>query len=364
MRRIRLAAFVTGTYPTILERSFVNAPMDIAASLCRGLSERGHQVDYYAPNGSQIDGNLITLGLDPLSEFGVHLPPDDQGNEDASAQLLWDHPFLEEMFRRAHRGDYDLMHIHPIARAMPLCRVMPFPSVFTIHDPLWAWMVESLRQLSGPQQHLVAISHSQRTQGADLRFAATIPHGIDTNHFRFSAAPEDTLLFAGRVCPAKGVKEAVELALATGQRLTIVGPVAEKDRAYFERHVQPHLGEDIVYRGHVCRSTLPSVYGKAKALLNPLQWDEPFGLTMVEAMSCGTPVLALRRGSAAEVINQGITGYAAESLEELEALLRDPSGVSALDRGACRRWVQEHFSEERMIDEYEKLFLDIAATSG
>jgi glycosyltransferase involved in cell wall biosynthesis len=114
----------------------------------------------------------------------------------------------------------------------------------------------------------------------------------------------------------------------------------------------------------VCRSSLPSIYGAAKALLNPLQWDEPFGLTMVEAMSCGTPVLALRRGSAAEVINQGVTGYAAESLEELEALLRDPGVISSMDRGACRRWVQEHFSEERMIDEYEKLFLDIAAESG
>ena len=228
-------------------------------------------------------------------------------------------------------------------------RLVETPVVTTIHGFSSPRIVPVFKQYEDRASY-VAISEADRAPG--LRYAATIHHGIPVEDFPFDPHGSDDLLFFGRMHPDKGAAEAVRVARETGRRLVMCGIV--QDEGYFREKVEPFVdGDRIVYRGAVGGEDRTRALGSARALLHLIGFDEPFGLSVVEAMACGTPVIAFDRGSMPELIDHGVTGFLVNTVEEaVEAVAR----VGEIDRAACRRAVEARFSVKRMADAYLALY--------
>lgn len=361
MKKLRIATFVTSHFTVPPSKGMIYAPMDVAISLSGELALRGHRIDFFAPAGSHLPKvkNLrpVDLGLKPLrqSPFGILRDPRAKGDELSKIFNLWDQYFLSEIYRRALAGDYDLVHIHPIDRALPWGKALSeVKTVYTLHDPIYPWRAEIFRMFSSGNQHLVSISDSQRKPAPDLNYAGTVYNGIELNKFPFSGKSGDYFLFAGRIIKEKGATEAIQAARKAGVKLLIAGSHGNDD--YWNKKIKPYLGKMIIYAGAVNRNQLYKYFQKAKATLFPIQWEEPFGMIMAESMSCGTPVIAFNRGSVTEVIQNGKTGFIVDTVQEMAAAIKK---IDIIDRAECRIWAEKKFSTERMTDEYEKLFLKI-----
>lgn len=354
---MNIAMMVRGFIIVPRPSDMIYAPIDLAYAIAKGLAERGHKIDFYAPLGSTVEGvNVKTCNLRPLAtkqeEFQdlisnpalmTHYIP-----------AMWDSYMVNEMFTRAKAGEYDLLHFHHPESALPHARMNKgVPVVYTLHDPTYDWFKELYDLYQTPNQHFISISNNQRRDAPDLPYIATVYNGIDPDDYPFSEDAEDYLLSSGRIIPEKGVKEAVQIARKTKHRLLIIGSISPDNQNYFDQHIKPYLDDQILYLGYIEREHISKYYKKAKALLTPVQWEEPFGLATIEAMASGTPVISLKRGAAAEIITNGKTGYVAESIAEMvEAVGK----VKVISRKACRKRAVEKFSIEKMIDGYEVVF--------
>lgn len=352
---------VTGHYTTPPPFGVIYAPMDIAVAVSEGLQRRGHEVTFFAPEGSDIKVSRVESGgLNPLQQHGglSILKNENVGGAEISKIFnLWDQYLLSRIYKGALEGRFDILHIHPVDRALPFgFAVRNVPTVYTLHDPMYPWRAEIFRMFASLNQHYISISDAQRRPAADLNWAATIYNGIDLTDIPFSDTCGDYLLFVGRITPEKGVAEAVEVARRTGERLFILGP--EVTGPYWEEKIKPYLGDQIRHIGVVSRKELYEYYKNAKATLAPIQWEEPFGLVMIESMATGTPVIALRRGSAPEVIDHGTTGYVVDSVDEMVDALKNVDGI---DRRECRKRVETNFTTERMVHRYEEEFSRLLA---
>lgn len=354
---MKIAMMVRGYLPVPRPVDMIYAPIDLAVALAEGLAKRGHEVDFFAPLGSKLKhANLKTLNMRALAKDDKSFQElmQDKARMSHYVPGLWDRYFVNDMYAEAIQGKYDILHFHHPEVALPSAQInADIPTVYTQHDPVYPWYKELYELYHTPSQHFISISDNQRRDAPDLPYIQTIYNGIDADKFPFSKEAEDYLLFAGRIVPEKGVKEAIEVAKKTGQRLLIIGPVYPDQQGYFDQYIKPNLNDKILYLGYIEQSHLVRYYQKAKAFLMPIQWEEPFGLTMIESMACGTPVIALRRGAVPEVIEDGVTGYVVDSLAEMcEAIQK----IDQIDRKACRDHVKEHFSIEKMVDEYEAAF--------
>lgn len=359
---MKIAMMVHGFVPIPRPADMIYAPIDLALGAAQGLTARGHQVTFFCPNGSDsTTGNpavhIETLNMRPLvhnqEEFMDFRNDIEKINHYVPA--LWDKYFAMEMLHRAERGDYDLLWFHHAENALDVAADYPtVPIIYTLHDPIYPWYREVLELYQMPNQHYISVSNNQRRDAPDLPYIATVYNGVDLNNWPVSTEPEDYLLFAGRIMPEKGVKEAIQIAKQTNHRLLIVGPVHPgASQSYFEQYVKPQLDDRILHLGFVERSKMWRYYQKAKALLTPIQWEEPFGLTTIEAMACGTPVISLDRGAAPEIIVEGKTGFVTKSITEMiDAVGR----IDHLNRLDCREYVKAHFSTANMVDGYEAAF--------
>lgn len=361
---MKIATMVRGYLPVPRPKDILYAPLDIALLVAQGLAKRGHEVDFYAPKGSQPGVPLKHLNVEPLFDTGekwqTHLS-EIKPHIHYMPLLLGDLPFVTDMYEQARKGKYDLLYFHH--PELPLLFARQYPDVVTastLHDPFLAWYRQMYGTYAGPNSHLVAISDHQKRESPDS-FAATVYNGVDTKQFSFSEQPGDYLLCSGRVVPEKGFAEAVQLARKTGDRLVLAGPLFVKDRPYFNKHIKPFLNDRITYVGYVEREKLAPYYQKAKALLMPVKWEEPFGMTMTEAMACGTPVIAFRNGSVPEVVADGETGFIVDSLDEMAGAI---GKIDTISRAACRQRVEQLFSVEKMVEGYETLFRKLAKSSG
>lgn len=350
---------VTGHFATPPPFGVIYAPMDIAVAVSEGFQRRGHEVTFFAPEGSDIKVSRVESGgLKPLRQNGeleILKGPNVGGVEAAKIFTLWDQYLLSLMYKEALEGKFDILHIHPVDRALPLAQaIRNIPTVYTLHDPVSPWRAEVFRMFASPNQHYVSISDAQRVPAPDLNWLSTIYNGIDLVDIPFSEKHGDYLLFVGRITPEKGVAEAVEVARKTGEKLFILGPMVTG--SYWEEKIKPYLGDQIRHIGVVPRKELYEYYKNAKATLIPIQWEEPFGLVMTESMATGAPVVAFRRGSVPEIIDHGKTGYIVESVEEMADALKK---IDRIDRRECRKRVEENFTTEHMVDRYEKEFLKI-----
>ena len=274
-------------------------------------------------------------------------------SEDPSIDAkVWEFRHLAHLFEQA--GRFDLIHNQADFPAHAFSRLTDTPIVTTIHGfssdrilPMYASYQDRV--------HYVAISDADRHP--TLRYAATIHHGIPLGDFPFDPHGSDDLLFFGRIHPDKGAKEAIAVARAVGRPLDLYGIV--QDAGYHDREVAPaDDGVSIRYHGAVGGAARTTALGHARALLHLVNFDEPFGLSVIEAMACGTPVIATRRGSMPELIEHGVTGFLVDSVAgAIDAVAR----VGEIDRAACRRAVAERFSVDRMADAYIRLYRTIIA---
>jgi glycosyltransferase involved in cell wall biosynthesis len=307
----------------------------VVSILTEGLVARGLDVTLFATADSVTAARLHAVAPRGYSE-DVTL--------DAK---VYEGLHIAAAFERA--GDFDLLHNHFDFLPLTYSRLVGTPLVTTIHGFSSERILPVYRAYDG-RVHYVAISDADRHP--DLHYAATIYHGIPLEEFTFRPEPDDYLLYFSRIHPDKGAREAVELARRTGERLVVAGIV--HDEAYFRTWVEPFLdGERIRYVGSAGPAERDALLGGARALLHLIDFEEPFGLSVVEAMACGTPVIAFPRGSMPEVIEDGVTGFLPDDLEAAAATLRE---VPRIDRRACRTHVEARFSAERMVDEYVRLY--------
>lgn len=361
MKKLRIATMVSGQFTTPPPYGVIYAPMDVATDVAIGLVDRGHEVTYFGPKGSAIPGVKVeSCGLEPLrSQTGHHRILDMQGvrgAEQGKVHALWDEFLLANMYARAHKGEFDVLHVHPADRALGLALGEPdVPTVYTLHDPIFEWRAEIFRMFASPSQHYVSISDSQRKPAPDLNYLATVYNGLPVEGTPWSETPGSYLLFVGRLIPEKGVAEAVEVARRTGERLIIAGPPTESP--YWMEKIAPHVdGDRVKFVGMQNRRELRQLYMGAKATLFPVLWEEPFGLVMTESMSAGTPVIGFRRGSVPEVVADGETGYVVDVIDEMVDAVKN---VGKISRRACRERVEAHFSVRSMVDGYEQAFASL-----
>jgi len=359
-RKLKIATMVTGHFTTPPPKGVIYAPMDIAVWVSEGLVKRGHKVDFYAPLGSKVKvTKIIHNGLLPLNKDGGSLGSlRDKGVDVNKVAVLWDQYLLAQMFKIAEKGKYDILHIHPVDRALPFGLSHPnVPIVYTLHDPIYPWRSLIFSMFKSPNQYYISISNAQRKPAPNLNYAATIYNGIDLDNFHFSNEHDDYLLFISRLHPEKGVAEAVQVARKAKEKLLIIGPPVTGE--YWDKQIAPYLNDRIQYLGYVPRNKLFKYYQRAKATLVPIQWEEPFGLIMTESMACGTPVIAFNRGSVPEVLVNGKTGFIIKK-NSIKDMVEAVKNINKINRADCREHVEKKFSIQTMVDQYEKVFLRIA----
>ena len=250
-----------------------------------------------------------------------------------------------------------MIHDHTGLLGLALGARLPTPLVHTVHGPLTGEPGELYERVVGmsPRGKLVSLSMNQRLPKPDLPWLANVPNALDLSVYPYRRERGDYLLFLGRMSPDKGAHRAVTIALEAGLPLKIAGKNAEPaEREYFDALVRPHLNDEIEYVGEVSHGEKVELLQHARATLFPIEWEEPFGLVMIESMACGTPVIATRYGAVPEVIDDGRTGIIVDDWRQTaEALER----ADALDSAVLRQEVVERFSPQRMVADYVAAYL-------
>lgn len=316
--------------------------------LCEELVRRGHDVTLWASGDSRTKATLRSV-----LPFSLRTA---RGLQDKQA-YSWEHA------ARALEGAgaYDIIHNHAGEEVMALARLVPgTPMLSTMHCNIAPSRLVIWEEYSG---YYNTISHSQTRLMPRLekpRFAGMAYNGIDVRSFPFREEKDDYLLFLARISLEKGAHVAIEAARRAGKRLVLAGKVDPADYEYFCAMIAPQLdGDRVVYVGEADARRKRDLYSRAQAVLLPIMWDEPFGLTMAEAQACGTPVLVFNRGAAPEIVRDGETGFVCERTDEMvEAIGR----VHEISPFSCRRWVAEAFDAPKMADRYEELYASIVAT--
>lgn len=317
----------------------------VVALLAEQLVEAGHDVTLYASGGSQTKARLVS----PLEN-----PPDPRllGNAwyDACHALA---AYLDV-------DEYEIVHDHAavMGPALGALRRGRPPVVHTLHGP-WTDEARRLYGLVAAHVHLVAISEAQRRDNPDIRYAGTVPNGIDLDAYPFRTDKGEHLVYIGRANPDKGPADAITMARRAGMPLKMILKRTEpSERAYFDDAVAPLLGSDVELFESVAHDVKVDLLGRARAMIFPIRWPEPFGLVMAEAMACGTPVVTTNWGAAPELVDDGVTGFRRDSYAELVDAL---GLVGDLDPAACRARVEEHFSAEAMVQGYERVYEQVLA---
>ena len=312
----------------------------VVSLLADGLVDAGHDVTLFASGGSTSKAELIS----PMPE-----PPDPRelGNP-------WYDAF-HALSAYLQVDGFDVVHDHagivgPVCGAM--LRGSP-PVVHTLHGP-WTPQTRLFYGLAGRHVHLVTVCDGQRADNPDVPYLATVHNGIDLDSYAYREKKEDVLVYIGRSNPDKGPKEAINIARRAGLPLQMILKASEPpEREYFEHEIEPLLSSDIELHENVSHQDKVDMLGRACAMIFPIRWPEPFGLVMVEAMACGTPVVTTNWGAAPELVDDGVTGYRRDGDDDLV----DAIGLARkLSPAACRARVEELFSAQAMVRGYEAAY--------
>ena len=314
--------------------------------LTEELVRQGHEVTLFASGDSKTSARLVAcceqaLRLDP--RVREHVP--------------YHLAMLEKVKRLAAR--FDILHFHTDLVHFPVFSSLRQATVTTLHGRLDLFELQDFYR-SFSSMPLVSISDAQRTAIPDANFVATVPHGLPRDLLPATYRRNgDYLVFVGRIAPEKGVDRAIEIARQVGMPLKIAAKVDRVDETYFREVIAPLLCARFVqFIGEIDEREKVRFIGDAQALLFPIDWPEPFGLVMIEAMACGTPVLAFDRGSVREVIDNGVSGIIVNSVAEAIAAIR---AATSLDRRAVRRHFELRFTAKRMAAQYVRLYEELAA---
>lgn len=317
----------------------------VVGHLANELVRRGHEVTLFATADSKTLAKLEPGAPQAMRLTGV-TPNEYQ---------IYDLMQLTKVVQWA--DEFDVIHFHVDAAALPYGNVLKTPVVHTVHGILTPLVEQLFAQ--NRQQNFISISDSQRRNDLGLNYVSTVYNGIDPSTYEFHPEPDQPpyLTFFGRIAPEKGPQLAIELAKRTGWRLIMAGKVDRADQTFYEREVKPLIdGEQIVYIGEANHAQKSEIMGRAVATLCLLTWEEPFGLVMPESMVCGTPVIAMARGSAPELIVHGKTGFLCHTMDDCVAAVNQ---IDQIDRKACREHVEKNFSHIHMVEGYEAVYYQL-----
>ena len=320
----------------------------VVSWLTEELVRQGHQVTLFASGDSVTSANLVACCRKAL-----------RSAPECGNPLGWHLVQMETVMQRA--SEFDVLHFHNDFLHFPLSKRMSTPCVTTLHGRL---DLPELAAVYGafPDVPLISISNAQRAALPRLRWLATMYHGLPETWLQTDDGEREHLLFLGRISPEKRTDRAIEIALAAGLPLVIAAKVDAADRIYFEQEIAPRLGHPLIrFVGEVGDQEKRELFRKAHALLFPIDWPEPFGLVMVEALGCGVPVIAFPRGSVPEIIEHGKTGYIVDDIAEAVAAVR---ALPALKRSDCREAFLRRFTAARMAADYVRQYQKLAGPHG
>ena len=327
----------------------------IAYWQAKGLAARGHDVTLIAAHGSSKEEgySLVEIGGGD-TVAGSQKTKQSQGGEiqESSRGLRKESVYLAQVgqYILSHGASYDVIINNMRAGEayfLPFAKAVGIPILTVMHLPIFEELAALFREYNTP---VVTISDAQRTQYPDLQYAGTVYNGIDLAEFPFRDEKENYLLMMGSIAPHKNQKDGIATAKRLGMKLIMAGKISNPH--YYEEEIKPHVnGATVVHLGELSLEEKAALYGGAKALLFPVMWEEPFGLVMIEAMACGTPVVAYKRGAIPEVVVNGKTGYIVDSLDEMVTAVKK---IDVIQPAACRTHVAEHFTFEKMTDALEE----------
>lgn len=313
-------------------------PWELVASLItEGLVQQGVEVTLFASRDSKTAGRL-------------HAIADTVGEGRTLGAKVWELLHIAEVFE--HANEFDLIHSHYDWQPLTYSRLIEAPMVTTIHGLAAAEILPAYKKYN---DRVAYVSISDADRHPDLKYVDTVYHGIDLKQFTLRTEPGRYLLFFGRISRDKGAREAIEVAKKTNLPLVMAGIKPEEQ--YFEQEIKPWInGQQISYVGNVGPAERDRLLGGALTLLHLINFDEPFGLSPVEAMACGTPVISIGRGSMPEIIKEGMTGFLVKSLEEAVGAV---GKINTIDRSLCRRHVEDNFSVEKMVEGYLRVYHEV-----
>ena len=321
----------------------------VIADLIRGVIKRGHNVEFFGPADSEVP---CPIGFPHPSIQALRAR---EPRVPGATGAVLEAALLDAVRTRAH--EFDVIHLHTEFAHAAVLAEHRARTLTTIH-----WRTDELdRRLffeSFPDLPVCAISHDQARHVPASNLAGVVHHGFEAGRYRAGRGAADQLAFLGRMTDQKRPERAIELARRTGMKLRLAGNLDPGNPAHFERLVRPHLGSGIEHVGEVDDTAKQDLLGNAAALVFPVDWPEPFGLVMIEAMACGTPVIGWRNGAVPEVVEDGVTGFV---VDDMEGAVRAVRRLPEIDRALVRQRFEERFTADRMVEETLAIYRRLAA---
>lgn len=311
----------------------------VVDQVTNGLVDRGHDVTLFASGDSKTKARLVSVTDVATSNLDM----------DVSMTRRYQHLLSSKCYEMADQ--FDIIHSHFNVVSSYYSNLVGTPTVQTLHSPITD---ETRPILNAYKDHrYISFSFSQRRMMPELNWIGNVYHGIDTSRFPFNETPEDYLLFIGRITEDKGAHLAIEAARAAGMPLVIAGK-SHGHEPYWHKEIEPHIdGKMVRYIGEASHEDKVEYFRNAKALLFPIQWEEPFGLVMIEAMACGTPVIGFNRGSVDEIVQHKETGFV---VHDVKGMVDTIGQLQNISRQACRERVDMFFTYDKMVTGYDRLY--------
>lgn len=313
------------------------------------LVKRGHDVTVFASSDSNLPGRMVGIGTE-----------EENNKIEQGQRLFYGYQLLESQEITRRQNDFDVIHINYFEPFlfMPFSKLITKGIIYSVHSDLFispSWQ-KLVSQTVKPSDKFVFVSKSAHDLAGTLENKTYVYNGIDISAFPYSESPDNYLLWLGRIRRKKGIKEAVEAAIMANERLVVSGVIDNPgEEKFFNEEVKPQIDKhpNIEYIGPADHGKKVALYQKAKAFLFPVSWEEPFGLTMVEALCSGTPVIGFKRGAVAEIVKDGENGYV---VEDTAGMVEKIKVIGQISRQNCRKSVEERFTIEKMVDGYEALY--------
>jgi|GEM_PF-153323 len=364
----------------------IHASLYISSLLAEGLAKKGHRVVFVCAQGSTVKTEKVFSTTKPFFEVVTKKEWDELQDMRLRAQLIF--PFEVDLYLKLLEAiqseRFDVVHFHatPVFMGLPFGKRTGLPNVFTLHGGSTPLELRVTERFNEPNNYFISISDHQRKEFPRLPFFRTIYHGLPLENFAFEPKGGDGMVFCGRLIRAKGVLEAVQVAKRLGRRLLVSGDIRGSQKNYFDEEVMPEIKTSaglVKFVGLIERLKISQFYRRGKLFLFPLQWEEPFGLILIESMASGTPVVAFARGAVPEVIKDGQTGFLVNPskadirgnwqikktglegiMEAVERIYHLPEEEYLQMRRACREHVEKNFSIEKMVERYEEVFKEVS----
>lgn len=328
---------------------WIGAIETVVYNLTNALVDRGHEVTLFASGDSKTKAKLVSVIKHPQDFYKK------DGTINKEALIDEDLFLICKACKMAKRGNFDIIHSHHYTRTLFFSPFLPMPVVQTLHSPP-SELTNRFLEYFDKNMHFICISNNQKRSLPALSFVRTVYHGIDLKKFKFNNKPDDFFIFSSRIVPEKGLDIAVRLAKKLNIKLIITGPLPNSQKDYFDREIKPYLDNKIKYLGVLNQLKLKELMSKARALLMPIRWEEPFSLVIIEAMAFGTPVIGFSRGSIPELIINNKTGFIVDTEDQMARAI---GRVNLLNRVDCRRHVKKNFSITKMTENYENVYREI-----